>query len=111
MWVRAIVGANSPAGLRALVEQSHPEQSDDRHHPRVMAARARSSGAVEAGLVIAGTEDIMAPPAASRTLAEEGGWQFLELAGAAHAVPIEQAVPWRRAVLEFLGAAPPAPAG
>ena len=103
-WVRAIVEANSTAGLRALVEQTHTEQPGDRYHPSVMAARSRAAGAVEAGLVIAGTNDIMAPPAASRALAEEGGWQFLEVAGAAHAVPIEQAVAWRRAVIGFLDA-------
>ena len=102
--VRAIVEANSSAGLRALVEQTHTEEPGDRYHPSVMAARSRAAGAVEAGLVIAGTDDIMAPPAASRALAEEGGWQFLEVAGAAHAVPIEQAVAWRRAVIGFLDA-------
>ena len=105
-WVQAIVEANSSAGLRALVEQTHTEEADDRHHPRVMAARTRAAGVVEAGLVIAGTDDIMAPPDASRMLAEEGGWQFREVAGAAHAVPIEQAVAWRRAVLGFLDAPP-----
>lgn len=106
-WVRAIVEANSSAGLRALVEQTHTEEPGDRYHPSVMAARSRAAGAVEAGLVIAGTDDIMAPPDASRTLAEEGGWQFLEVAGAAHAVPIEQAVAWRRAVMGFLDAQMP----
>ena len=65
-WVRAIVEANSSAGLRALVEQTHTEEPGDRYHPSVMAARSRAAGAVEAGLVIAGTDDIMArqPPAA-----------------------------------------------
>ena len=103
-WVRAIVEANSSAGLRALVEQTHTEEPDDRYHPSVMAARTRAAGVVEAGLVIAGTDDIMAPPDASRTLAEEGGWQFLGVRGSGHAVPIEQAVAWRRAVLGFLDA-------
>ena len=60
-WVRAIVEANSSAGLRALVEQTHTEEPGDRYHPSVMAARSRAAGAVEAGLVIAGTDDIMAP--------------------------------------------------
>jgi len=117
-WVRAVVRANSLAGLRAIVEQTHTEDPDDRDHPLAMAvevaaSRSGSSGgavsgggggdsALEAGLLVAGAEDLLSPAGTARTLADAAGWRFAELEGAAHATPIEQAVAWRRTVLGFL---------
>lgn len=106
-WVRAVVRANSLAGLRAIVEQTHTEDLNDREHPLRMAETARDVGNVhplflEAGLLVAGAEDLLSPAGSACTLADAAGWGFAELEGAAHATPIEQAVAWRRTVLGFL---------
>ncbi len=101
-WVRNVVAANSIAGMRAVVEQTHTDDPADPHHPLAMVSRVRAAGGVAAGLVICGAEDTMSLPEAGRALAEEAGWRFVELADAAHAAPIEQAVAWRRAVMGFL---------
>ena len=55
-------------------------------------------------MLIVGAEDIIAPPSEVRRLADASGWRYAEVGGAAHAVPIEQAVSWRKAVLSFLEA-------
>ena len=62
------------------------------------------AGWVGAWLLLAGAEDLLSPAGTAGALAEAAGWRFTELAGAAHATPIEQAVAWRKAVLGFLDA-------
>jgi pimeloyl-ACP methyl ester carboxylesterase len=67
-----------------------------------MARSLAQKGSVDRGLLLVGEEDTLSPSSAARELADAAGWEFRSIAGAAHAVPIEQAVIWRRAVLEFL---------
>ena len=101
--VRAVTAANSLAGLRAIVDESHTEDTADPTHPLAMARAIRAAARVESGLLLVGEEDILSPAAAAETLAAEaGGWGYTSIPGAAHAVPIEQSVAWRRAVLGFL---------
>ena len=101
-WVDAVVAANSLAGLRGLVEMTHTELPTDPTHPLAMARGLVQKGSVDRGLLLVGEEDTLSPSSAARELAAAAGWEFRSIAGAAHAVPIEQAVLWRRAVLEFL---------
>ncbi len=101
-WVDAVVRANTADGVRAIVEQSHLDASDenDAYHPLAMAARATSRDA----LLIAGELDALAPLDESRRLADRAGWAWRAIEAAGHAVPIEQPTAWRRAVLDFLDA-------
>lgn len=101
-WVDAVVAANSLAGLRGIVEMTHTEVPTDPTHPLAMARSLAQKGSVDRGLLLVGEEDTLSPSSAARELADAAGWEFRSIAGAAHAVPIEQAVIWRRAVLEFL---------
>ncbi len=101
-WVDAVVAANSLAGLRGIVEMTHTEAPSDPTHPLAMAHSIAQLGNVDHGLLLVGDEDTLSPSMAARELAAAAGWEFRSIAGAAHAVPIEQAVAWRRAVLEFL---------
>lgn len=39
---------------------------------------------------------------AGEALANAANWRYCSLAGAAHAVPLEQPVAWRRKVIDFL---------
>ena len=101
--VRAVTDANSLAGLRAIVDITHTEDPSDPTHPLAMAHSIRAAARLESGLLVVGEDDILSPAAAAKTLAAEaGGWGYCSIAGAAHAVPIEQSVAWRRAVLSFL---------
>ena len=93
---------NSLAGLRGIVEMTHTEVPTDPTHPLAMARSLAQKGSVDRGLLLVGEEDTLSPSSAARELADAAGWEFRSIAGAAHAVPIEQAVLWRRAVLEFL---------
>lgn len=101
-WVDAVVAANSLAGLRGIVEMTHTEVPTDPTHPLAMARGLAQKGSVDRGLLLVGEEDTLSPSSAARELADAAGWEFRSIAGAAHAVPIEQAVLWRQAVLEFL---------
>ena len=101
-WVDAVCAANSLEGLRGIVEMTHTEDPRDSTHPLALAAAIDTLGSVERGLLLVGQEDRLSPAHAASALADRAGWEFGALAGAAHAVPIEQAVHWRRAVLEFL---------
>ena len=52
--------------------------------------------------VIVGARDILSPPSEAKQLAEMARWRYVQIEGAAHAVPVEQALRWRKAVLSFL---------
>ena len=104
-WVRAVERANSLEGLRAIVERTHTDDPDDSTHPLAMANAIARHACIERGLLLVGDQDRLSPVDAARDLAQAAGWEFRAIAGAAHAVPIEQAVAWRRAVLEFLNQA------
>jgi len=100
-WIDAVTKANSLEGLRGIVEMTHTEDPSDPTHPLAMAQSLRRRGSVERGLLLVGEEDTLSPRDAAFSLAEAAGWECKSIEGAAHAVPIEQAVKWRRAVLEF----------
>lgn len=102
--VSAVVAENSVEGLRAIVEQTHTEDPTDAHHPLAMARAIRAGGTAPEGLLLVGAEDTLSPAAAAEELAAEAGWQCVSIPKAAHAVPIEQAVAWRRELLGFLDA-------
>ena len=101
-WIDAVVAANSLAGLRGIVEQTHTEDSTDPTHPLAMARAIAQRQSVESGLLLVGDAYALSPAAAAQELADAVGWECCAIKGAGHAVPIEQAVRWRRAVLEFL---------
>ena len=101
-WIRAVTAANSVGGLRAIVEQTHTEDTTDPMHPLCLGETIKNNGVIDRGLLIAGRDDLLSPPGAGRQLADAAGFEFMEVERAGHAVPIEQAVIWRRAVLSFL---------
>ena len=103
-WVDAVVAANSIQGLRGIVQQTHTDEPDDPSHPLTLAKVILAGGGVEDGMVIAGADDVIAPPAEALRLASAAGWRYVSIKGAAHAIPIEQAIRWRREVLTFLAA-------
>lgn len=103
-WVAAISRANSVAGVRAIVEMTHTDDPEDPDHPLRMGELISTTKAnsPERGLVICGKDDLLSPAAEGQNLASAIGWDFCAIDDAGHAVPIEQAVPWRRTVLKFL---------
>ena len=103
-WVKAVTAANDVRGLRAIVEQTHVEDPSDPTHPLAMALAIKESGAVEAGLLINGQDDLLCGEGAGQALADAAGWRYATLAKAAHACPLEQPMAWRRLVTGFLDA-------
>jgi len=103
-WVASVTSANTVEGLRAIIDQTHTEDPSDATHPLAMAKTIRSQGTVESGLLLCGEEDMLSSTedGAAQALADAAGWQYQAIARAAHAVPIEQPVVWRKAVLQFL---------
>ena len=101
-WVQAVVDANSLAGLRAIVEQTHTEEPTDASHPLAMADAIRRAAKVEQSLLVCGAEDMLVADGAAQALADAGGWRFVEVPQAAHAVPVEAPTAWRQAVMRFL---------
>ena len=90
---------------KSLPTRPHPHTDDpgDAWHITSIARRASEAGIDQSqALFIGGEEDILAPPAQCRVLAEIGGWTCKTIRGAAHNVPIEQPELWRQAVLEHL---------
>ena len=81
---------------------THTEVPTDPTHPLAMARSLAQKGSVDRGLLLVGEEDTLSPSSAAREFTDAAGWEFRSIAGAAHAVPIEQALLWRQAVLEFL---------
>ena len=105
--VDATVAANSLAGLRAIVEQTHTDDPSDPTHPLAMARKINSAGDgvhVERGQLLVGAEDTLSPVGAARELADVAGWEFGVIDDAGHAVPAEQPAAWRSAVADFLDA-------
>jgi|EP01043_Picozoa_sp_COSAG02_P047992 pimeloyl-ACP methyl ester carboxylesterase len=103
-FVDAVVAANSLAGVTAIIEQTHDDEDGDSEQTlslaRAISARGRSG--VSNGLLLVGDADMLSPSNAARALADEGGWEFEQIAGAGHAVPIERPLVWRKVVLDFL---------
>lgn len=100
--VRNVVRANSVAGLRAIVENTHTEDPQEATHPLSMAQTIAARNRVGSVLLINGGEDRLSAPGGGAALADAAGWRYVELPGAGHAAPLEKPVEWRREVCRFL---------
>jgi len=95
--VRAVVERNSFAGISALFRQTLQTAEGSAMDPEALASCVRSPA-----LVMGGSLDRLAPPNEVRDLAARMNGRYRGFAGAGHTIPIEAAIAWREAVLEFL---------
>lgn len=111
-WVSLVAQANTRAGLRAIVTQTHggdvfPEgggtlPSDDADDPLELAKACRASGV--RGQIITGGKDVICDLDSVPALAEASGFEERCFVDCAHAVPLEAPLEWRKEVLRFLDA-------
>ena len=118
-WVRMVAGANSRAGLHAILMQTHggdvphtaaagsaavsragSSSSDDPDEPLKLARACGAAGI--RGQLITGGKDLICDAASAPRLAEAAGFELHCFADCAHAVPLESPLEWRREVLRFL---------
>ena len=117
-WVRMVAGANSRAGLHAILTQTHggdvphtaagsaavsragSSSSDDPDEPLKLARACGAAGI--RGQLITGGKDLICDAASAPRLAEAAGFELHCFADCAHAVPLESPLEWRREVLRFL---------
>ncbi len=98
--VRAVVQRNTFAGIEALFRQTLHTPPGSPWGADVLGPRVRCPA-----LLMGGALDRLAPPSEVQALARDMGGQHRTFADAGHTIPIEAAVPWREAVVEFLDGA------
>jgi len=102
--INFVAQQNTAAGLSALLEQAHVSSDDDMWSTTGMARQIMASKNKMRGCLCVGELDSdMAPVSKVVELSEILQWDpptILENCG--HAVPMEQARPWRNHLLEFL---------
>jgi pimeloyl-ACP methyl ester carboxylesterase len=95
--VKTAVSRNRYEGVKALFEGSMRLPADSPYSIPRLAANIRNPT-----LVMGGALDRLAPPKEVVALAEAIGGQRRIFADAGHTIPIEAAVAWREALVEFL---------
>lgn len=103
MWIEFLCKTNSCAGIQALLQQTHPEDSEDPWHVSSMARRLTAGKRKIKGQLVVGELDVMAPPDKAEELAAILGWPAPTIIpNCGHAVPMEAGREWRTSVLHFL---------
>ena len=111
--IQGVCDSHTVAGLRALMEQAHPEEGP--WSVAWMAQRLKentnsNNSSIQAGRLLVGQEDRMAPVDQVQALAAELGWdnnnEVSVVPGVGHAVPMEAPRAWREDLLGFLSSPP-----
>jgi pimeloyl-ACP methyl ester carboxylesterase len=99
-WVKAAAESNRTEAIKGLVGQTHTDDLNDPWHTVNLANRALKGGlGEEDALFLVGDQDRLATVEQCNALAELGGWRCETIYGSGHALPIEQPVKWRSAVM------------
>lgn len=102
LWIDGMCRVNTPGGLCALLEQTHPSDREDPWHVVSMAERIRDGTNKVEGSLLVGDLDIMAPVAEAQSLGDLLKWPVDVLPESGHAVPTERPREWRKHLLAFL---------
>jgi len=104
--IQGVCDSHTVTGLRALMEQAHPEEGPWSVAWMAQRLKENDNSSIQAGRLLVGQEDRMAPVDQVQALAAELGWDnnhaVSVVPGVGHAVPMEAPRAWREDLLGFL---------